>query len=97
MANKWYMYSMMLISSAYINLCPLFNFLDQKTDLQMQIHTETQKYDASLAKQYQHQRTKEHRKSGILDQGKKITIHTKKKDIQTVSCSGYKTRCENVL
>ena len=37
---------------------------------QMQIHTGNQKYDVSLAKEFQHHLTKEHRKNCVIDQGK---------------------------
>ena len=71
-------------------------------DSQMQIQTGNQKYDVSLAKEFQHHLTKEHRKNGVIDQGKyKKTIHGKKVDIHTVSCSGQCwyciLRCDNVL
>ena len=36
----------------------------------MQIHTGNQKYDVSLAKEFQHHLTKEHRKNGVIYQGK---------------------------
>ena len=39
-------------------------------DSQVQIHTGNQKYDVSLAKEFQHHLTKEHRKNGVIDQGK---------------------------
>ena len=39
-------------------------------DSQTQMHNGSQKYDASLAKEYQHHMTKEHRKNGVIDQGK---------------------------
>ena len=39
-------------------------------DSQIQIHTGTPKYDASLAKEFQKNLTKNHRKDGIIDQGK---------------------------
>ena len=38
----------------------------------MQIHTGNQKYYVSLAQEYQHHITKEHRKNGMFDQGKTI-------------------------
>ena len=37
----------------------------------MQMHTGNQKYDISLAKEFQQHMTKEHRKNGVFDQGKK--------------------------
>ena len=36
----------------------------------MQMHIGNQKYDVSLAKEFQHHLTKEHRKNGVFDQGK---------------------------
>ena len=39
-------------------------------DSQIQIHTGTQKYDVSLAKEFQEHLTKKHRKHGFIDQGK---------------------------
>ena len=54
----------------------------------MKIHTGNQKYDVSLAKEFQHHLTKEHCKNGMFDQGKKIKVDGKKMDRQTVSCSG---------
>ena len=58
-------------------------------DSQMQMHTSNQKQDKSLAKEFQHYLTKEHRKNGVIDQGKlNKTIYGNKMDIQTVSCSG---------
>ena len=36
----------------------------------MQMHTGKQRYDVSLAKEFQHHLTKEHRKNGVFDQGK---------------------------
>ena len=35
----------------------------------MQMHTGNQKYDGSLAKEFKHHLTKEHRKNGVFDQG----------------------------
>ena len=40
-------------------------------DTQMQIHTGNQKYDVSLAKEFQHRLTKEYCKNCVFDQGKK--------------------------
>ena len=57
-------------------------------DSQIQMHTGTQKYDVSLAKEFQEHLKKEHHKDGAIDQGKLKTIHGKKMDRQTVSCSG---------
>ena len=37
---------------------------------QMQMHTGNQNYDVSLAKEFQHYLTKEHRKDGVFDQAK---------------------------
>ena len=39
-------------------------------DSQIQMHTVTQKYDVSLAQEFQHHLTKEHRKNGVIDQVK---------------------------
>ena len=39
-------------------------------DPQMQIHTENQRDDVSLSKEFQHHLTKKHRKNGVFDQGK---------------------------
>ena len=36
------------------------------------MHTGNQKYDLSLSKEFQRHLTKEHRKNGVIDQGKKI-------------------------
>ena len=36
----------------------------------MQMYTGNQKYNISLAKEFQHHQTKEHRKNGVFDQGK---------------------------
>ena len=58
-------------------------------DSQIQMHTGNQKYDVSLAKEFQHYLTKEHCKNGVIDQGKlNKTIYGNKMDRQTVSCSG---------
>ena len=40
-------------------------------DSQMQMHTGAQKYDVSLAKEFQHHLIKEHSKNGVIDQEKK--------------------------
>ena len=42
----------------------------KKFDSQMQMHTGNQKYDASLAKEFQHHLTKEYRKNGVIDKEK---------------------------
>ena len=52
------------------------------------MYTVTEKDDVSLAKELQHYLTKNHRKYGFIDQGNTETIHGKKVDRQTVSCSG---------
>ena len=49
-------------------------------DSQIQINTVTQKYDVSLAKEFQEHLTKKHRKDGAIDQGKLKTIHGNKID-----------------
>ena len=38
-------------------------------DSQIQMHTGTQKYDVSLAMEFQHFLTKNHRKYSVIDQG----------------------------
>ena len=40
-------------------------------DSQIQMHSGTQKYDVSLSKEFQEHLTKNHRKDGAIDQGKK--------------------------
>ena len=40
-------------------------------DSQMKIHTGNQKYDVRLAKEFQHNLTKDNRKNGVFDQVKK--------------------------
>ena len=40
-------------------------------DSHMQIHIVNQKYDVSLANEFQNHLTKEHHKNGVFDQGKK--------------------------
>ena len=52
---------------------------------QIKMHTGTEKEDVSLAKEFQEHLTKEHRKDGGIDQGKK-TIYEKKMDRHIVSC-----------
>ena len=37
---------------------------------QIQMHNGTKKYDASLAKEFREHLTKNHRKDGVVDQGK---------------------------
>ena len=61
--------------------------VSNRFDSQMQIHNYNQKYYVSLAKKFQHHLTKEHRKNGVFDQGKKKSIHGKKMYRQAVSCS----------
>ena len=39
-------------------------------DSKMKIRTGNQKFDVSLAKEFQNNLTKEHRKNGVIDQGK---------------------------
>ena len=48
-------------------------------DSQMQMHTGNQKYDVSLAKEFQHHLTKEHRKNGVFDQGKNNKLFMERK------------------
>ena len=58
--NKRYIYQLM--STVQLPGSNLF-------DPNMQIHTGNQKYDESLAKEFQHYLTKEHHKNGVIDQG----------------------------
>ena len=44
--------------------------VSNRFDSQMNMHTGNQKYDVSLAKEFQHHMTKEHRKNGVFDQCK---------------------------
>ena len=44
--------------------------VSNRFDSQMQMHTGNQKYDVSLAKEFQHHMTKEHCKNSVIDQGK---------------------------
>ena len=46
----------------------------------MQMHTGNQKYDVSLAKEFQEHMIKKHRKDGVIDQGKSKTFHGNKID-----------------
>ena len=63
--------------------------VSNRFDLQMQIHTGNQKYNVILVKEFQQHLTKKAQKYGVIDQGKyKKSIHGKKMDRQTVSCSG---------
>ena len=62
--------------------------VSNRFDSHMQMQTGNQKYGVSLANKLQQHLTREHRKNGVFDQGKKLTIHRKKMDRQTVSCSG---------
>ena len=57
-------------------------------DSQIQIHTGTQKYDVSLAKEFQEHVTKKHRKDGVVDQEKFKKVREKKMYRQRLSCSG---------
>ena len=41
------------------------------------MHTGTKKDDMSLTKEFQEHLTKNHRKDGVIDQGKKISIERK--------------------
>ena len=43
-----------------------------RCDSQMENHTDNQKYDVSLSREFQHHLKKEHRKNGVIDQGKTI-------------------------
>ena len=53
-------------------------------DYQMKMHTGTQKYDVSLAKEFQQHLTNKHCKDGVIDQGKhkKPFMERKWTDIQ---------------
>ena len=57
-------------------------------DSQMQMHTGTQKYDVSLAKQLQEHLKKSTAKMVSLIKENRKNVHGKKMDIQRVSCSG---------
>ena len=58
-------------------------------DPQTQVYNSNQNNDVSLAKEFQQHLTKEHRKNGVIGQGRyKKTIHGNKMDRQRVSCSG---------
>ena len=41
-------------------------------DSQIQMHTDNQKYDVSLAREFHHHLKKYHRKNDLFDQSKKI-------------------------
>ena len=55
---------------------------------QMQMHTGNQKDDVILAKEFKHHLKKEHRKNGVIDQGKNNKQFIEKMDRQKLSCSG---------
>ena len=57
-------------------------------DSHMQMHTGTQKYDVSLAREFQQHLTKSTTKMVSLIKKNTKTIHGKKMYRQTVSCSG---------
>ena len=44
--------------------------VSNRFDSQIQMHTGNQKNDVSLAREFQQHLTKEHRKNGVIDQGK---------------------------
>ena len=48
----------------------MLNYLDQKIDSQILMHSSTQKNDVSLAKEFQKHLSKEHWKHDVIDQGK---------------------------
>ena len=77
--DKRYIYQLM--SNVQI---PVSNIFDH----QMQMHTGNQKYDVSLAKEFQHHLTKEHFAKMVFLIRAKKTIHGKKMDQKIVSCSG---------
>ena len=70
MAKKWLMDLMLLISDIYQLMSNVQLPGSNRFDSQMQIHTGTQKYDASLAKEFQQHLTKENWKYGVIDQVK---------------------------
>ena len=49
-------------------------------DFQTQMHTDYQKYDVSLAKEFKQHLTKEHHKNGAIDQGKYKKIFMREMD-----------------
>ena len=56
---------------------------------QIQMHIGNQEDNVISDKELQEHLTKKHSKDGVIDQGKlKKTIHVKKVDRQTLSCSG---------
>ena len=70
MAKKWYMESMLLISAIY-QLMPTAKLPGSIIfGSQIKIHTGTEKYDVSLAKEFQDHLTKNHWKYGVINQGK---------------------------
>ena len=48
-------------------------------DSQIQMHTGTQKYDVSLAKEFQEHLKKKHRKDGVIDQEKTQKLFMERK------------------
>ena len=72
--GKEVVYGLNAVDNRYIYLfmsnvkLPGSNIFDSQT----QMHTGNQNDDVSLAKEFQHHLTKEHRKNGVFDQGKTI-------------------------
>ena len=70
-------------------------------DFQMQMQTDNQNNNISLAKEFQDHLTKKHRKNGVIDQGKYKKNHGKKMDRQIVSfsrqCCCCTQICQNIL
>ena len=58
--------------------------VSNRFDFHMQMHTDNQKYDVILAKEFQRRLTKEHLKNVVFDQGKNNKLFTERKwtDIQ---------------
>ena len=57
-------------------------------DSQIQMHIGTEKDYVSIAKKFEENLTKYHRKYSVIDQEKSKQIHGNKMDRQRVSCSG---------
>ena len=84
MEKRLYMESMLLISAIYEFMSTVQLPGSNIFDSQMKMYTGNQKYDVSLAKEFQHHLTKEHLKNGVFDQGKNNKLFTERKciDIQ---------------
>ena len=71
MTKRWQMESMLLIKRYIYQLMSNFQLSGSNIfDSRMQIHTRNQNNDVSLSKKFQHHLTKQHRKNGVIDQGK---------------------------